>query len=65
MATNSTIINDNHLPQINDALAKVQLAQNEINLAKQAGIDVSAQQAQLTDSNNKLLALKRTYFPGQ
>jgi hypothetical protein len=39
------------------------LAEKQIVLAKQAGIDVGIAEKQLTEAKTRLIALKRTYFP--
>ena len=57
-------LNDNHLTQINSALAAVEVAKTQILLAKQAGIDVTNYEKQASDAETKLKALKQTYFPG-
>jgi hypothetical protein len=54
-----------HLAQLNNALDLVKTAQIQIDLAKRAGIDVSAAQAKNTDNESKLRQLKQVYFPGQ
>jgi len=54
-----------HLEQIRNALDVINVAQQQVDLAKRAGIDVSAQETQLADSKGKLLQLKNVYFPGQ
>jgi hypothetical protein len=58
-------LTDTHLVQINNALQTLQLAQNQVDLAKRAGIDVSSHQATIDDNRTKLLAIKNTYFPGR
>jgi len=54
-----------HLLRINQMLQNVQFAQQQIDLATAAGIDVSARQSQLNDSRDQLMKLKQVYFPGQ
>lgn len=44
-------------------MSKIDRAEAQILLAKQAGIDVTTAEQQLTDNKNKLLRIKRTYFP--
>lgn len=46
-------------------LNQIQYAMQQIKLAKQAGLDVAAAEAQANDTYNRLLALKQTYFPGR
>ena len=65
MANPSTILGEEHLASINDALAKAKTAESEIKLAKLAGIDVSAQEAELKASLDKLHSIKQVYFPGR
>lgn len=54
-----------HLEQIKNALDVIHVAKTQVDMAKRAGIDVAAQEAQLLDSEAKLLKLKNVYFPGQ
>jgi hypothetical protein len=54
-----------HLQQLNNALDLVKTAQIQIDLAKRAGIDVSAAQAKNDDNESKLRQIKQVYFPGQ
>jgi len=49
--------------KINQALAAIDDAKKEITRAKLAGIDVSAQEERLKDTETKLLGIKRVYFP--
>lgn len=60
---NSPLTQD-HLNQINTALNAVRVAETQIILAKQAGLDVSRYEEQLKEATAKLRALKSTYFPG-
>jgi hypothetical protein len=56
-------LTDDHLSQIVNGLSQIDLAEKQIVLAKQAGIDVSAAEKQLQEAKTRLMALKRTYFP--
>lgn len=58
-------LTESHLMDINKALAQLDTAFKQIALAKQAGIDVAAQEAMATDARTKLLQLKQVYFPGR
>jgi len=51
--------------RIRDAMADIAEAQRQLDLAKRAGIDVSALEAQLTEQAGKLRALRQVYFPGR
>jgi hypothetical protein len=64
-ATPSTILTDEHFALFNNALAQAAAIQREIDLAKQAGIDVSKQQARLADFLDKNARIKQVYFPGR
>jgi hypothetical protein len=57
-------LNDEHLQQINAALAAIQVAETQTLLAKQAGLDVSAHEKDIADAKTRLRAIKNTYFPG-
>lgn len=65
MASASTLLTDQHLQTIKDALAQLDRAQAELNLAKQAGIDLPNHQAEIDATRTKLQAMRQTYFPGQ
>lgn len=52
-----------HLDQIKKSLLVADAALAQADLAERAGIDVSAQKAQLLDSKQKLLQVKNVYFP--
>jgi hypothetical protein len=54
-----------HLEQIKNALKVADYAQQQINLAKQAGVNVDSHQAKLNESRQQLLNVKNVYFPGQ
>ena len=53
-----------HLNQIRNALDVIAIAEQQVELAKRAGIDVALAEQQLRDSKDKLLRLKNVYFPG-
>ncbi len=53
-----------HLEAIRNGLDALTVAEQQIALAKQAGLDVTAFEQQLRDNRDKLLRLKNTYFPG-
>lgn len=54
-----------HLAQIKNALDMIQQAKYQIDLAKRAGIDVSAAEQLNNDNESKLRQVKQVYFPGQ
>lgn len=53
-----------HLAQIRNALDVVSIAEQQLALAKRAGLDVAQQERDLAESKQKLLQLKNVYFPG-
>jgi hypothetical protein len=57
-------LTDDHLQQIRAALKQIDVAESQILLAKQAGVDVGHLEQQLMESKTRLRALKNTYFPG-
>ena len=63
MATSSSIITDQHLTQINSAIAQSQEALKEAALAQRAGFDMATQIAQLNAGIEKLQQIKHVYFP--
>lgn len=64
MANPDSPLNDQHLAQIQNALDVIARTENQIELAKRAGIDVMQLEQQLASSKTRLLSLKNTYFPG-
>lgn len=58
-------LNSNHLVDIQRSLAMLDALDQQITMARQAGINVDKQAASATDSRQKLLAIKNVYFPGQ
>lgn len=70
--TTSTIIGPGMLPVITKALADLQTASAELELARRAGLFAGTQGTQLSDlvtkvadAQQQLLAIKQVYFPGQ
>lgn len=68
--TASTVLNDTHLAQINDALAKLDTADNEIALAMRSGLQnlpngdqITKLEAQSKAARDTLMRIKNTYFP--
>ena len=49
--------------KINQALTAIDEVKKEINRAKLANIDVSAQEDRLKEIETRLLGVKRVYFP--
>jgi hypothetical protein len=54
-----------HLAQLKNALDNAKRAQYQIDLAKRAGIDVSALEQTNQDNITKLRQILQVYFPGQ
>ena len=50
--------------KITQALTAIDEVKKEINKAKLANIDVSAQEDRLKEIETRLLGVKRVYFPG-
>jgi hypothetical protein len=59
------VLDEAHLSSINEGLAKLDEAERQIKLARQAGVDVGTWPTQVSDTRGKLLAIKQTYFPGR
>lgn len=53
-----------HKAQIEEALAVLKGLNEHITRAKQAGIDIADLEKQKVELEQKLLAIKRAYFPG-
>ena len=58
-------LTENDLNRINEALTEIESAEGIIAQAKQAGIDLSRQEAQARETKEKLLRIKQAFFPGQ
>lgn len=58
-------LNEQHYQQIKDGLAQADEALRQIDLAKRAGLDVSAQEKQVAETKARLLSIKQVYFPGR
>jgi hypothetical protein len=58
-------LNENHLADINQALAHIDIIRRSIDLAKRAGVDVREHEKQLADNEQKLRAIKAAYFPNR
>jgi hypothetical protein len=67
MATNipGNPLTDQHLDDINTALAKLDLARQQIVLAKAAGIDTAQLESDERDARASLTKIKQVYFPGR
>lgn len=53
------------LEGINLQLDRLSELEQELKLATQAGVDVSAQKEEARQSREQLIRLKQTYFPGK
>ena len=58
-------LTDTDLDLINDNLLQLKVANDQIKLAQQAGLDVTCLKQQASDQQAQLLKLKQTYFPGR
>lgn len=58
-------LTESHYQQIVNNLDILDQAQRQVEKAKQAGINVADQQAQITETRAKLLQIKNVYFPGR
>ena len=65
METPSALLTEEHYSNLKNALDIAGNIQREINLAKQAGMDVSQAQATLDDTVGKIRQFKQVYFPGR
>lgn len=59
------VLTEAHLSDINAALAALDASQELITRAKQAGIDVSAQEQASIAARDKLVRIKQAFFPGR
>ena len=58
-------LNESDLDHINQALVEIEAAEGIIAQAKQAGIDLTPQEAQARETKEKLLRIKQAFFPGR
>lgn len=58
-------LTDTDLASINDNLNLLLVADEEIKLAAQAGLDVESQRELVRSQRAQLIKIKQTYFPGQ
>jgi len=65
VATPISPLTDAHYQELKNALDVAKQAMQQIDLAEQAGIDVSAQKQTLADTTAKLSKIKSVYFPGR
>lgn len=59
------ILDQSHLDNINTGLAYVEVGKHRIKLAKQAGLDMTQEESDLTRHEKTLRAIKQTYFPNK
>lgn len=64
MASPTSPLTTDHAVQLRNSLDRIQLVKNQIDLAKRAGIDVSAQEQKLLASEETIRKVLNTYFPG-
>ena len=58
-------LTDTDLEQINANLIQLKIADEQIKLAQQAGLDVTGLKDTANSQRSQLLKLKQTYFPGK
>lgn len=63
--TSSKILTEQHLQQIKNAQDIITTLKNEIDLAKRAGVDVTAMEVMMNEAQAKLQQFRNVYFPGQ
>lgn len=59
------VLDEDDLQRINDALAQIEDVQDVLLRAKEAQIDVSREESELQQLRQRLLAIKRAFFPGR
>lgn len=62
---NDKILTEQNLQNINTGLEAAEQAERILELAKQAGMDVSQFEARAKQSRAQLLRIKNTFFPGR
>lgn len=62
---NNQVLNEQDLGRINTALGQLQRAEEVIDMATRAGIDVATFKDRAKTSKDQLLRIKNTFFPGR
>jgi len=62
---NPSPLTEEHYQQIRNALDMIAVGEQQIDLARRAGIDVADSEQQVKDAKSKLLQIKNVYFPGR
>lgn len=65
MAEAPQVLNEDDLQRIQTGIQQAEQAEAIIELAEQAGIDVSNQKERAKNARNQLLRIKNTFFPGR
>lgn len=65
MADPTGILTEEDFQRITKGIQDAEQAENIIALAKQAGMDVSAQEQRAKEGKAQLLKIKNTFFPGR
>lgn len=60
-----TPLTDSDLDRINQSLAELTRAEQLIDTAARAGIDVTAQRERAKETKARLLKMKQAFFPGR
>lgn len=63
MVSREPILNDEDRATIDEALAVIEETEEDVNRAKLAGIDVADIEKRRSAAKNKLMAIKRAFFP--
>jgi hypothetical protein len=58
-------LGEQHLVMINDALEKLKDAQEQVDRARRAGIDVQPHADKIAEADTKLRQIKQVYFPNR
>lgn len=65
MANGPQVLDENDLNRIQNALQQSERAEQIIELAQQAGLDVEQQKERNKRARDQLLRIKNTFFPGR
>lgn len=65
MANGPQVLNEDDLTRIQDGISKAEQAEQIIDMAEQAGIDVTQQKERAKKARDQLLRIKNTFFPGR
>lgn len=65
MANGPNVLSEDDLQRVQEGIQRAEQAEQIIELAEQAGLDVSQQKERAKRARDQLLRIKNTFFPGR